>query len=261
MKATSAVRIGSRTQLIHRIRRELERRSYPRLQMMLLVALTGGAGFLASFALLAYGVDSLSLRYPLAVGLAYLVFLFLLWLWLRAGPLDYDGFDDVVLEIIDAIPQPTARATNPMSGGGGRPGGGGSSGRWEASAQSEPLVELPEASVPSLEAVADSDDAAIPVAVLLFVFGIGLTVLLASVSIVYSAPLLFAEMIVDGVLAVTLYRRLRRIESRHWLQAAIRRTIVSFAITAALLAVGGWALAVYAPDARTLGEAIATAAG
>ena len=51
--------------------------------MTLLVVLTGGAGLLASFVLLHLGVDSMAVRYPLAVTIAYAVFLLLLWLWLR----------------------------------------------------------------------------------------------------------------------------------------------------------------------------------
>lgn len=41
---------------IGRIRGKLERDSFPRMQMFLLVALTGGAGFFASFVLLRSGV-------------------------------------------------------------------------------------------------------------------------------------------------------------------------------------------------------------
>lgn len=228
--------ITSRSQLIQRIRHELETRGYPRLQMMLLVALTGGAGFLASFTLLTCGVDSLALRYSLAVAIAYLVFLLLLWVWLRADFDTYDGLDEVAMEIVDAIPEPASRGS---------------------STQSEPLVELPDVSVPGIDAVGDADELAIPLGIVLVVAGLVLAILLASVSVIFSAPILFAELIVDGVLAASLYRRLRRTDSRHWLQSAVRRTIVPFAITAALAAIGGWGLSVNAPGARTLGDALA----
>jgi hypothetical protein len=250
----SKISITSRRQLIARVRHELESRGFPRLQMMLLVVLTGGAGFLASFSMLTFGVDTLAVRYPLAVGIAYLVFLLLLWLWLRVGADSYDGFDDVVVEILDAIPDATKGAANAYRGGGGQFGGGGSSAQWESKSVAEPLVELPEVSVGDVGEVASADEVAIPLAVILVVLGILLTMLFASVSIIYSAPVLFAEMLVDGVLAATLYRKLRRIDSRHWLQSAIRRTIVPFAITAMLVAAAGWGLSVYAPEARTLGE-------
>jgi uncharacterized RDD family membrane protein YckC len=252
--AKPTIRITSRQQLIQRIKHELERRGYPRLQMMLIVSLTGGAGFLASFALLTSGVDSLALRYLLAVGIAYLVFLLLLWLWLRTSR---DDFADVSVDVLDLIPDGAANVARRYQGGGGQFGGGGSSGHWEAS-RSEPLVELPDVSVPDVSSAADAEELAIPLAIILVVAGILLTVLLASLSILYSAPVLFAEIFVDGVLSATLYRRLRRVESqRWWLNSAVRRTIVPFAITAALLAIAGYGLSVYAPEARTLGEAIA----
>jgi hypothetical protein len=253
MKPKLARHVTSRSELIHRIRHELEERGWPRIQMMLLVTLTGGAGFLASFAMLTFGVDSLAVRYALAVGIAYLVFLVLLWLWLRTSLDDYDDLDDAVEGILNLVPDATPSGAR-MVGGGGRFGGGGSSGQWQTDARSEPLVELPDVPFSGVE-VADADEA-IPLVVILFIAGLVLTVVLASASIVFSAPILFAEMIVDGILAATLYRRLRRIESRHWLRAAIRRTIVPFAITAVIAALVGWGLSVYVPEARSIGEVI-----
>jgi hypothetical protein len=258
MKPNRPVRITSRSQLIHRIRHQLEEGGYPRLQMLLLVALTGGAGFLGSFALLTFGVDSLASRYPLAVGIAYVAFLLLLWVWLRTAPDDYQGIDEVVSDVIAALPD-TAAGTPHYMGGGAHFGGGGASGHWDATSSSDPLVELPDVPIPNVD-VADADEWAIPLAVIVVVVGLVLTVLLASASVVFSAPILFAEMIVDGVLAATLYRRLRQMQSRHWLHSAIRRTVIPFAMTAALMSVAGWGLSVYAPGAQTLGEAIAHSA-
>jgi hypothetical protein len=63
--------------------------------MFFLASLTGLAGLTSSFVLLHGGVDTMLMRYPLAVGCAYLVFLFLLWLWLRTKADDYvDGPTD-----------------------------------------------------------------------------------------------------------------------------------------------------------------------
>jgi hypothetical protein len=249
----------SRHQIIQRIQHAIERRGYPRIQMLLLVALTGGAGFLASYSLLHAGVETIAWRYGLAVAVAYAFFLLLLWLWLRTRAEDYDGLEDVVAEIVDGIPDRAARPAHGYEGAGGNYGGGGASGRWDGdSASSEPLVELSDMpDVPSAADVADADEIAIPLAILLFVFAIVATVVAASLSIVYSAPVLFAELLVDGVLSATLYRRLRRLDSRHWLHSAVRRTLVPFAITAAVLMVVGWGLSIYAPEARTLADALA----
>ena len=72
--------------------------------------------------------------------------------------------------------------------------------------------------------------------------------------VVYSAPLLFAELLVDGVLAATLYRRLRGIEPRHWLETAVRRTFLPFLLTACFTGAAGWTMAMYAPGANSIGK-------
>ena len=59
--------------------------------------------------------------------------------------------------------------------------------------------------------------------------------LLSSLWVVYSAPVLFAELLVDGVLAASLYRRLRGLESQHWLETALKRTVWPFVVTCLFL--------------------------
>ena len=68
---------------VERVRRLLMRRGMPRVLMSLILAATGAAGFLVSFALLHMGVERMWLRYPFAVLAAYGVFLFLLRVWLH----------------------------------------------------------------------------------------------------------------------------------------------------------------------------------
>ena len=58
------------------------RRSLPRVQMSLILAATGAAGFVASFVMLHLGVWRMWVRYPLAVLFAYGVFIVLLRVWL-----------------------------------------------------------------------------------------------------------------------------------------------------------------------------------
>src|SRR5687768_5895446 len=88
-------RIFVRSQAISRVQRKLEKESYPRLQMTLIAALTGAFGLLSSFVLLHQGVDSMALRYPLALALSYAMFLFLIWLWLRTNASDYADVPDL----------------------------------------------------------------------------------------------------------------------------------------------------------------------
>ncbi len=197
--------------------------------MMLIVALTGLGGFLASFAMLRLGVQSMALRYPLAVGAAYLVFLLLLWLWLRTKRDDYD-IDDPGIDL--------GRGPSGGSSGEGGPSSG-SSGSGDSSGLGDVA-----------EALGGADELALP----LIALALAAALLFAGGWIVYSAPLLFAELLVDGVLAASLYRRLKGAEPRHWLETAFRRTVWPFAATALLFCIAGLTLHHLAPEARSIGD-------
>ncbi|NDP48534.1 MAG: hypothetical protein GZ085_09145, partial [Sulfuriferula multivorans] len=84
----------TRSHAILRIKRKLEQDAFPRVQMSLIVGLTGAAGLLFSYLMLETGITSMTLRYPLALLLAYGVFLVLLWLWLRTKAEDYVDIPD-----------------------------------------------------------------------------------------------------------------------------------------------------------------------
>ena len=241
-----------RHQLVASIRAHLERDDYPRLQMLLLVGLTGAVGFLVSYTLLQLGFTVMWSRYLLALVVAYGVFLGLLWLWLRSRPdasLDFPSYGE-------AGSSPCGdSAGSDFSGGGGSGGGGGASGNFD-SAQGLPIESANDSLGESISAVGEvasgADELVIPLAL---IAGIGF-LLLSSLWVVYSAPVLFAELLVDGVLAASLYRRLRGLESRHWLQTALQHTWWPFVLTGFLLVLSGWAMQAYAPEAHTLGQVL-----
>ena len=118
-----------RRHAIHRMRLRLEHDGSPRLQMLLLVTMTGGVGFIASYLLLRVGVDAMWFRYLLALGIAYLAFLILLWLWLRTRAEDY-------LDLPDFSGTGPSQGPNQCStewgGQGGSSGGGGASSSFDA---------------------------------------------------------------------------------------------------------------------------------
>lgn len=219
--------------------------------MILLVSLTGGFGLLSSFLLLHLGVDTMALRYPLALACAYGFFLFLIWLWLRTNAQDYLDAPDLT----DLLPGRTSGFAD-ISGGGGDFGGGGASGSFDASAA--PLdAPLEGSSGSSLgvvkdaaEAVTDADEFTIPLVVIALAVGIAV----ASLYIVYIAPVLFAEVLLDGALSYVLLRRLRKQDRRHWIASAFRRTLWPFIGTALFLMVVGAAMSAYAPGAHSLGQ-------
>jgi hypothetical protein len=221
----------TRSMAIVRLQRQLERDSFPRIQMGLIVTLTGAMGWLCSFGLLRSGMGNMALRYPLALGGAYVFFLLLLWLWLRSSADSYadlsDGLDMVDMVTPDYVgDMPSAPGV--LSSVGDAVGSG-----------------------------ADADELAIPILALVLALGLAL----ASLYVVYLAPALFAELLFDGVLSYTLYRRLRNANSSHWLSTAFSRTVLPFALTAVFLMLVGWALAAYAPGAHSLPQALHAAKG
>lgn len=225
---------------VRRLQRYLLQSSHPRLQMCLLVALTGAAGLLASWLLLAAGMTSMAARYPTAVAVAYLAFLALLWLWMRTTQ------DEIVENLGDAfdaaasLPRGT-RASDAPASSTPDPSSGNADGLGF-----EPLE------------LAAADEVAIPLALLALLVAVCASLLLVLASVVWSAPVLFAEVLFDGVLAAGLYRRLRRADAQHWLQSALRHTFWPFVLTAAFAALAGFALHHFAPDAITLSQALAS---
>jgi hypothetical protein len=223
----------TRSRMLKRIEGRIRRFASPRLQMAVMVAGTGVAGFFASVLLLHLGLHALWLRYGLAVGVAYVVFLLFCWLWIlwRRGELEGgdvpDVADDAVGDILDALPQ-----------------GG------DAPAPPVP-AEAPEgSSVSSALHALDLDEAIVLVAVAVAIAA----ALAGAVYLVVSAPAFFAELMLDGVLSAALYRRLRRIDQQHWLVSAAWRTGLLFLGVAVVFIILGAALHAVAPKAVSLGD-------
>lgn len=250
----------ARTRRIGSIRSALERDHYPRLQMMLIVMLTGMAGWLASFLMLGAGVLSMGPRYFYAMCTAYIAFLLLLWLWLRLRGQDIDGSADFASVDVGG-PDLTS-----CSGRGGSFDGGGASGDYGNASIPLDGVDafgdfssskggVGDSAGDALGSVADAVDvgeAAIPIAVVV----LAAAILFSSLFVVYSAPVLLAELLVDGVLAASLYRRLQGLDHRHWLETALRRTMWPFIGTALVVTACGWAMDRYAPEAHSLGQVL-----
>lgn len=202
-----------------RARQHLRERGWPRLQMTLIVALTGAAGFLASHLLRLAGIDAMLLRYPMAVLLAYGVFLLLMWIWIRWR---WDNvLDGLSPDVGSGSPSPRGSAVeSPWGGVGGRSGGGGASASWNESAQAGggDAGELP------LTGLAE-DEAGLPLLAILGIVALVASVLLASVWVVWSAPVLMAELLVDAAIASGLYRRMQGMHEQGWWRVCVTHTI------------------------------------
>ena len=237
----------NRVNEIKRMQGKLEHDGLPRLQMTLLVALTGLAGFTASYLLLHTGFVVMWSRYLLSFGIAYLIFLVLLWVWLRSSSDDYADIGDLT----NMIPSPADSGKTAMhySGHGGDFGGGGASSAFDAPDDGGAVGEVVGEAIGG---VAQAEEFAIPLIAIIFL----LSLLLSTFFMVYSAPALFAELLVDGVLSASLYHRLRGLETRHWLETAIRRTVWPFLLSAVTVSALAWAVSLYMPGVHSIGDII-----
>lgn len=198
----------------------------------MIVLATGFAGFLASYVMLRIGVESMALRYPLAVAVAYVAFLGLLWCWLRLR-----GTEEDAIDVMDA--------STPSSSSRSDDGGWSDAGGADFDAGSGDGLDLGDAG--------SLDEGLFVVVVLVVLFGVFVLV----ASLVWSAPILFAEILLDAALAAGLYRRLRRASSTHWLESAVSRTWKYFVGFAVILAIAGFAMQAYAPEAVSVGGVLA----
>ena len=242
-----------RARELQRLRARLLRDSFPRLEMMVLVAFTGLVGMATSWVLLyVSGLHAMGPRWFVSTAVAYAAFLALLGTWRRAwARRERQGAfeDEIHRQIGDTVGDLATRdgGIGPgFGGGGGEFGGGGASGSW-GPAQSSSSGGTGGSSV-------GGDGDGVWIAIALLVLG---AIVVGAAVLVWSAPALFAELMFDGLLSAGLYRRVHRAPQGHWLPAAIRRTAWPFAMTAVLLALLGWGLQQANPGANTLQRALA----
>lgn len=246
--------------------------------MSLILAATGAAGFLASFLMLHLGVSRMWLRYGLAVLLAYAVFLLLLRIWVYLHSRETKGnVSDYLLDVVPTDFSSLSHAGEaPASafGGGGDFGGAGASGSWNGGvsagmAHAAPSCDVGGVGVSGGSAGGGGGDAgsgllsgldifdADSEGCVFFLLALALVVAgtLAALYVVYAAPLLLAEILVEGVLLSGLYRGMKRAQRGDWLGAAVRRTWLPVLLTLVTFAAAGYFLQRAAPRARSIGEA------
>jgi hypothetical protein len=258
---------GRRSRAIDTLRRHLLRRSVPRLQMSLIVGATGLAGFGVSVLLLGAGMTSMPLRYLSAVAAAYAVFLLLVRIWAEFHRRQLDGPD--VLDVIDPFAAAGSgdHSAQPevWQGGEGEFGGGGAGRSWGNAVTTDHAGTGGADVIPSSPAPADSaagcpidvdvDDGGLLLLPLIVLLG----GVLAAGYVVYAAPALMAEVLLDVALVSGLYRSLRRIPPQSWLGGAFRRTWLPVTLVALLLVAGGAIMQHSVPGADSIGDVFAAA--
>lgn len=258
-----------RDRAIETLRASLVRRVSPRRHMLGLVTVTGGTGFIASYLLLHAGMRSMTVRYPLATGIAYAVFLGLVWVWLRRYRLathisrerDRTRVDLDIAELpFDQFFSSASPVTHfdGFGGGGGFDGGGGGSDWTDVPTSFNSVTAASHAGAGGSGAGGggwdlDLDEGAlwlVPIAI------IAAVVLCVVAYLLYLAPTLFAELLLDAGLATGLYRTLLRAEPRSWLATAVRSTAIPACFVAALLALAGAIMQGVYPDAASVGTVV-----
>lgn len=170
------------------------------------------------------------IRYPIAIAIAYGVFLLLLRLWLRFHGRDWEPDLELELLYAESIPseesgwEETVVSTTADSSGSSA-----SSGTW---------FDL------------DLEEGWLLVLALIVLVG----GLIASLYIIYIAPVFLAEILLDGVLLVGLYKKVKHIDQRHWLRTAVRRTVLPALVVAILFSIAGFAMQQAVPEAQSIAE-------
>lgn len=216
-----------RDDLIRRVHARLMARTAPRLELLLIVLLAGAAAFFASVVSLNLGLTAMAWRYPIAVAAGYLTFIALIRVWIAFQRRRPDAGD--LVDAADVASQPL---------------------------QEVPAVQLGRGREPSFSGLdlSPSWDDLWPLAVALIVIGVAA---FAIMSVIYAAPLLLAEVALDAAIVGTLYRRLRREDSSHWVFTVVRRTWLPALLLIALAASLGYLLQAIAPGARSIGGVLA----
>lgn len=254
---------------VEQTRSRLQQQRWLRLHVSLIALLTLGGLLLAGLLLRMAGVESLALRYALALPLAYLIYLGLLRLW--AGYLlgDEDAGPDALdaLDVLPDLPLPrSGGSTLPRiePGGGGDFGGGGASASFaDGSADAgdgvgEIATEVAGKTLKLGAEALDSDEGAVVVVPLLVVLAIGallMAMLGVGVFALFGVDVLMGvalEVALAGLAGGFAWRRRRE----GWLSSAFGHT---WKAALALLLMGvlvGALLDHWVPQARSLPHAL-----
>ncbi len=223
----------ARERAIQRLAAYIERRGQSRFLMLIFTAGATLSGVLASMCLHAAGMDSMAIRFPLSVGIAYLMFLLELSFFVSHHRATRKNFVD------DSFPLFTSDLSGfPQSiqiGGGRSPA---------------TLSEKPSGGGFDIGGI--NGDGII---VILLIIAAIVTTIAANLFMIYQAPVLLAEVLVDGVLFFDIARRMNRMSTQHWVSGAMRRTFFPILIVAVCFSVIGIGLQSISPKATTMAEA------
>jgi len=224
----------SRTEAVNWLARYLRQKSQPRLLLFVILVFTGIVGAASSFLMLHAGLAAMYVRYPIAVLIAYLVFLLLLRLW--QGHQAHQP--DLAIHLEEIATEPKVHNT--------------------------PNVQIDDKQLGSKRSFLDAldamdllnifDDAPGLLMCLLIAVIAGALVLLGLV--LSFAPMLLAEVLLDGLLVAGIWKRFKKSGDDNPLGAPFRITRIPALIAIFALFVIGYVLELVDPSAKSIGDVI-----
>jgi len=260
----------------------LARRYSPRMHMSLILMACGLSSMVTSWALLHAGVHSMVVRYPIAITLAYAVFLLGVWTWLRA--MGYIGGD--------GTPKNSRKSSGngldidiPSGGGGGGGGSGGScigvprggGGSFDGGGASASFSDGRVPVVANLQAQGAGAPAQVAsssgksggfdlggidgdgIMLLILALALALTVFICSGYLIWSAPDVLTEAAFGAALTGTLARPSAAHAADGWVAGVVKKTWWPFAGVLLVATIFAGYAAAHFPEAHTFRQAIAMA--
>jgi len=241
--------------------------SFPRLHMMLILSLAAIGTFLSSASMVRMGLDSMGIRYAFAVFGGYVSFLSFVRVWIayqtrnwafgrhkpaqkksEESKLSFDGNLEIPdLSALGDLGNLAGSAGNAFSGGGGEFGGAGASASFDVD-----LGSGDSGASDAIGAVGSADEALpIVIAVIALLGG-----LIALGFVVYSSPVLFAEVLLDVAVLGAVYKKNKRHQRSHWAAGVLGRTYKPMLVLTVFAAIFGFAMQSIAPKEKTLGAVL-----
>jgi hypothetical protein len=207
----------------------VQRRGYPRLAVACALTASAAIGLGCSIGLRHCGLIAMWLRYPLALAASYIVFVALLGMFVRRAARR-------LLEDQDQIRRDALRLQFHRND----------------SELPDPNALLDNVSEAAREAGRQEvDPRAAPLFLMLL---LSITVILVCVYYIWMAPVLLADVAVEGALVGWLYRPRFRASGSGWRQVAFEQTGVPAFLLALAFAATGVGFQLYAPQATTVAE-------
>ena len=245
---TARITPRSRGDAILLVRGRIEQAYWPRIGAFVIACVSALTGVVFSAILWRVGLEDMAWRYPIALALSYPVLLSLLYCWSRRDW--WDWLDP------NFIPNTPGSGNRGYSGGGGEFGGSGASASFsDEGAVGSADSTFGDAFGGGVEIAASADEGAVIVIPVLL--GAGLLMLFGGfavglVSLVWAAPTLLAQLMIDAGTAGLLGVYVRAAHRNGWCASAMGKTLPAFVGLALLLMAAGYALEWFDPTAITV---------